>query len=295
MGRIFATVYRVVLVGLSLSALVLSIMSATSCAFVEFNHQYKDDRRHLPSLDSSSIVVGGDRSRKLPPSSAMPDADSAPATTGYDEQPYTTSTAFNGTTTTTYANGTSTIADPDGTATTFHPNGTATTTHPDGTAMTTHANGTATTAHANGTTTTSHAGAAPSSTTAAQGSSSSAVSSTTGGTASTASVGATAIGEAGLFCDGSKSLSVTALWGGTFQDVEDKIANASDRNQSEELARNAAIVSAIFGSLILSILAVGSIIGWRCICEGYIVGLASLMACVSQGVTFLFFNSERYW
>ena len=286
----FATVYRVVLVGLSLSALVLSIISATSCAFVEFNHQYKDDRRHLLSLDSSSIVGGGgDRSRKLPPSTAMPDDENTVA-----ETTPTTSTAFDGTNTTIHANGTLTIAHPNGTLTIAHPNGTVTIAHPNGTTSTSTSTSSSSaisgsTASADGTVTTT---ASPSPTSAAQSSNSSAVS---GGTASTASVGATAIGEAGLFCDGSKSLSITALWGGTFQDVEDKIADASDRNQSEELARNAAIVSAIFGSLILSILAIGSIIGWRCICEGYIVGLVSLAACISQGVTFLFFNSERYW
>ena len=303
MGRAFATVYRVVLVGISLSALVLSIMSATSCAFVEFNHQYKDDGRRFLFLDSWSS--GGDR-RKLPPSTAMPDQSDTDA---YGNT--TTTTQPNGTATTTYSNGTSTTTHPNGTNTTTHSNGTAITTHTNGTKTTTHANGTAITTHANGTSTTTHAGAAttqiagpaathdaaPSPTATAsvptpvQGSSSSV--SSAGAVSDGAS--ASASGESGLFCDGTKSLSITELWGGDLKDVEDKIADASDRNQSEELARNAAIVAAMFGSLIVSVLVVGSMIGWRCFCEGWIVGLISLMACVSQGVTFLFFNSERYW
>ena len=303
MGRVFATVYRVVLVGISLSALVLSIMSATSCAFVEFNHQYKDDGRRFLFLDSWS--AGGDR-RKLPPSTAMPDQS---ATDAYGNT--TTTTHPNGTATTTYSNGTATTTNPNGTNTTTHSNGTAITTHTNGTKTTTHANGTAITTYANGTFTTTHAGAAtaqiaapaathdaaPSPTATAsvptpvQGSSSSV--SSAGAVSDGAS--ASASGESGLFCDGTKSLSITELWGGDLKDVEDKIADASDRNQSEELARNAAIVAAMFGSLIVSVLVVGSMIGWRCFCEGWIVGLISLMACVSQGVTFLFFNSERYW
>mmetsp|Transcript_27797 Transcript_27797/g.45231 ORF Transcript_27797/g.45231 Transcript_27797/m.45231 type:complete len:545 (+) Transcript_27797:219-1853(+) len=41
MGRKFATFYRFILMGTSVSAVVLSIISATSCAFVSFDHQYK--------------------------------------------------------------------------------------------------------------------------------------------------------------------------------------------------------------------------------------------------------------
>ena len=303
MGRVFATVYRVVLVGISLSALVLSIMSATSCAFVEFNHQYKDGDRRFLFLDSWS--AGGDR-RKLPPSTAMPDQ----STTNADGTT-TTTTHRNGTNTTTHANGTAITTHTNGTKTTTHANGTAITTHTNGTKTTTHANGTAITTHTNGTSTTTHADtataheAAPAATHDAAPSPTAAASVPTPGQGSSSSVSsagavsegaaASALGESGLFCDGTKSLSITELWGGDFQDVEDKIADASDRNQSEELARNAAIVAAVFGSLIFSVLFVGSIIGWRCFCEGWIVGLVSLMACVSQGVTFLFFNSERYW
>jgi hypothetical protein len=311
MGRVFATVYRVVLVGISLSALVLSIMSATSCAFVEFDHQYKDDgRRRFLFLDSWS--AGGDRGRReLPPSSAMPDQSATVAdgpTTTIVANGTATTIHANGTTTTAHANGTTATIHADGTTTTIVANGTTTTTHANGTATTIHANGTSTTTHADGTATTTHAGTAPHDATpaatpdAAPSPAAAAPTPAQGSSSSVSSAGAvsegaaaSASGESGLFCDGAKSLSITDLWGGTLRDVEDKIADESDRNQSEELARNAAIVAAAFGSLILSVLLLGSAIGWRCFCEGWIVGLVALMACVSQGVTFLFFNSERYW
>lgn len=101
-------------------------------------------------------------------------------------------------------------------------------------------------------------------------------------------------GDAGLFCDGQKSFSVTNLWGGTIAEFEEEIAEESDKNQSEELARNAVIAAAVFGSFAAVIVLIESVIGWRMWCERWIVGIVSAMACVSQGITFLFFNSERY-
>jgi len=105
---------------------------------------------------------------------------------------------------------------------------------------------------------------------------------------------ATASGDAGLYCDGQKSFSVTNLWKGSIKDLEEEIANESDKNQSEELSRNAVLAATIFGSIIAFVLVMESIIGWRVWCEKWIVGLVAIMACISQGVTFLFFNSERY-
>ncbi|KAL3776055.1 hypothetical protein ACHAW5_002791 [Stephanodiscus triporus] len=292
-GRVFSTVYRVVLVGLSLSALVMSIMSATSCAFIEFNHQYKDDRRQLTfaSADPSSEGGGGHRARKLPPSTAMPSDEG----TSQGDAAATTTHA-NGTVTTTHANGTMTTTHANGTATTTHPNGTATTTHPNGTATTTHVNGTTTTAATHAAAPSPSATRPPASVpapTVVQGSAS-AVSSASSAGAVSAGAAAAAAGESGLFCDGTKSVWITDLWGGTFEDVEGMIDDESDGNQSEKLARNAAIAAAIFGSVAVIILVLGTIVGWRCACEGSIVGLVCLMACVSQGVTFLFFNSVRY-
>ena len=79
------------------------------------------------------------------------------------------------------------------------------------------------------------------------------------------------------------------------EELENEIAIESDMNQSEELARNAAIVALIFGLLAAIILLLESVLGWTICCEKVIVGLLALMACISQGVTFLYFNSERYW
>jgi hypothetical protein len=377
MGRAFATVYRIVLVGVSLAALILSIMSATSCAFIKYDHQYKDDNandggRFLFSLSSSSSLSSSfdvTHQRQLPQSTAMPENDDAPTDDAptedapTDDAPLTTTTTTttttddamtddgatkdvithsNGTKTTTtkHSNGTSTVAHlhPNGTKVTTHSDGTTTiTSHPTPTTTTStgggnnqithaaggttsvvkhtngtttaimkHPNGTTVTNNPDGTSTTVHNSinvvadddsipvnddaTSPSTSTPALGSSSSSSSSSviTGAAAATT-------GDAGLFCNGIQSFTITSLWNGSYQDLEDKIADDSDRNQSEELARNAAIVASLFGSVIIVILSIGGSIGWRCFCERWIVGLAAFMACVSQGITFLFFNSEQYW
>lgn len=371
MGRAFATVYRIVLVGVSLAALILSIMSATSCAFIKYDHQYKDDNENdggrflLFSLSSSSSLSSSfdvTQQRHLPQSTAMPENDDAPTDDAptedapTDDAPLTTTatddattdddgatkdviTHSNGTKTTTtkHSNGTSTVAH-------LHPNGTKVTTHSDGTTITSrptptttstgggnnqithasggttsvvkhtngtttaimkHPNGTTVTNNPDGTSTTVHNNinvvadddsipvnddaTSPSTSTPALGSSSSSSSSVITGAA------AATTGDAGLFCDGIQSFTITSLWNGSYQDLEDKIADDSDRNQSEELARNAAIVASLFGSVIIVILSIGGSIGWRCFCERWIVGLVAFMACVSQGITFLLFNSEQYW
>ena len=372
MGRAFATVYRIVLVGVSLAALILSIMSATSCAFIKYDHQYKDDNendggRFLFSLSSSSSLsssFGVTHQRQLPPSTAMPENDDSPTDDAptedapTDDAALTTTTTddattddygatkdvithSNGTKTTTtkHSNGTSTVAHlhPNGTKVTTHSHGTTTITsrptptttstgggnnqithasggttsvvkHANGTttAIMKHPNGTTVTNNPDGTSTTVHNNinvvadddsipvndddaTSPSTSTPALGSGSSSSSSVIAGAA------AATTGDAGLFCNGIQSFTITSLWNGSYQDLEDKIADDSDRNQSEELARNAAIVASLFGSVIIVILSIGGSIGWRCFCERWIVGLAAFMACVSQGITFLFFNSEQYW
>lgn len=353
MGRVFATIYRIVLVGVSLAALILSIMSATSCAFIKYDHQYKDDNdggRFLFSFSSSLSSYSYDvtHQRWLPQSTAMPENDDAPT----DDAPLTTTTTddattddggattddithFNGTKTTTtkHSNGTSTVAH-------LHPNGTKVTTHSDGTIVTAHptsttggtksqithttggttsvvkhTNGTTTAImkHPNGTTVTHHPDGTSTTivanddsiipvvndddTTSPSTSTTPALGSTSSSSSSVVITGAAAAttGDAGLFCNGIQSFTITSLWNGSYQELEDKIANDSDRDQSEVLARNAAIMSSLFGIVIIVILSIGGSIGWRCICERWVVGLVALMACVSQGITFLFFNSERYW
>lgn len=107
-------------------------------------------------------------------------------------------------------------------------------------------------------------------------------------------------GTSGLFCESEKDFQFSSLWGGgkdmnKLEELENEIAIESDMNQSEELARNAAIVALIFGLLAAIILLLESVLGWTICCEKVIVGSLALMACISQGVTFLYFNSERYW
>ena len=101
-------------------------------------------------------------------------------------------------------------------------------------------------------------------------------------------------GSAGLFCS-ANDVSIFNIWKGTFLNSELAIDEESEHDESEDIARNGAIVSIIFGVLIASILVVETIFGWKMCCEKWIVGFLALFACVSQGVTFLFFNSERYW
>ena len=104
---------------------------------------------------------------------------------------------------------------------------------------------------------------------------------------------ATASGDAGLYCNGEQSFS--NLWGGSIKELEEDLADMSDSNQSEELARSVVVMASVFGLVEVFILIVESVIGWRVCCERWIVGLVAVCACVSQGVTFLFFNRERYW
>ena len=107
-------------------------------------------------------------------------------------------------------------------------------------------------------------------------------------------VAATASGDAGLFCEGERSFSVTNLWGDV-KDLEANISSESANNESEDLARNAALAAAMFGTIVLFLVLMEMVLGFRICFDRWILGLISLMACISQGMTFLFFNSERYW
>eukprot|EP00584_Thalassiosira_punctigera_P002578 CAMPEP_0172547498 /NCGR_PEP_ID=MMETSP1067-20121228/17016_1 /TAXON_ID=265564 ORGANISM="Thalassiosira punctigera, Strain Tpunct2005C2" /NCGR_SAMPLE_ID=MMETSP1067 /ASSEMBLY_ACC=CAM_ASM_000444 /LENGTH=404 /DNA_ID=CAMNT_0013334591 /DNA_START=240 /DNA_END=1452 /DNA_ORIENTATION=+ len=105
---------------------------------------------------------------------------------------------------------------------------------------------------------------------------------------------ASASGDAGLYCDGEQSFLVTNLWGQSVQELAEELGTMSDQNESEELARGAAVAACTFGLVAAFVLILTTLIGWRMCCERWIIALAALCACVSQGVTFLFFNSERY-
>ncbi len=103
-------------------------------------------------------------------------------------------------------------------------------------------------------------------------------------------------GEAGLFCDGQTSTFFSSLWGeSSVSDFEDKIASESNNDQSEEIARNAVVAALVIASITVLVMMLECIIGWRVWCDKVLVGLLAFMACISQGITFLFFDSERYW
>lgn len=118
------------------------------------------------------------------------------------------------------------------------------------------------------------------------------------GSTSTANAsGASAIvkGDAGLFCDTDPSFTYTSLWnGGSVKAFEAEIASESDNNKSEEVARNAVLAATIVGAFMATILTIECLLGWKMCLEKWFIGFLAMVACVSQGVTFAFFNSQRY-
>merc|ERR1712176_827441 len=100
-------------------------------------------------------------------------------------------------------------------------------------------------------------------------------------------------GEAGLFCDANFDFK-QEIWSGSVEKLEDMITRESGNNQSEELARNAVIASAVFGTIITFIVILECFLGWRVCLERCIIGLIAMCATISQGVTLLFFNSQQY-
>jgi len=356
MGRCFSTVYRIVLVIASLVAVVLTIMSATSCAFVKFDHQYGGDRRSLQGVTGTTLGATG---TSIPgvadPADAVTAAVAAPGddTAGVDpaDAAATVSTSEAAGGTNPPATATATAAGDDAAGSGTDPTKATATTEGDAFVA---AVDTATAEFDTATSAAGDALAAAVESTAASvapegepvpaasavdttaaadptapktklppvevpisskedeglakgefpwaelnedgGSTSEDTASALGASSSSSveSVEAQVSGDAGLFCDGQKSFSVTNLWGGTIAEFEEEIATESDMNQSEELARNAVIMAAVFGSFAAVILIIEGVLGWRMWCERWIIGIVSIMACVSQGITFLFFNSERY-
>lgn len=63
MGRVFSTIYHIIFVALAITALVFTIISATSCAFVKFDHQYSSSGRLLThfQLDNNNRVLQDDK------------------------------------------------------------------------------------------------------------------------------------------------------------------------------------------------------------------------------------------
>ena len=116
-----------------------------------------------------------------------------------------------------------------------------------------------------------------------------------GSTASASGASAIVKGDAGLFCDTDPSFTYTSLWnGGSVKAFEAEIASESDNNKSEEVARNAVVAATIVGAFMATILTFEFLAGWKMCLEKWFIGFLALVACVSQGVTFAFFNSQRY-
>lgn len=258
MGRCFSTVYRFIAVATSVSALVLGILSATSCAFVKFDHQYKSEGRRLSEKDVADYHFVIDTHGRLlqdPFAKPVDDEDVIFNDLGSATLPPTLDTLAEGA------------------------------------------------APAPAVVTTSTAAPTKSIMMGGMGDGlDDEEDSPQFGTAADEDYApsenepiATASGEAGLYCDGEQSLSITNLWGGSMQEFKSKVQEESDNNQSEELARGAVLASVIVGSVLVFVLIMESLFGWRICCERYIVGVVAMVACLSQGLTFLFFNSERYW
>lgn len=105
-------------------------------------------------------------------------------------------------------------------------------------------------------------------------------------------------GEAGLYCSGETQFDIRSFWGGsvdkTIDELESEIDLESSDDLSEEVARNAVLASAVFGTLLSFIVVLGSAIGRRMCFERFIIGIIAFCALICQSVTFLFFDSKRY-
>ena len=369
MGRGFSTFYHTVMVIMSISALVLTIMSATSCSFVKFDHQYKGDGRMLvvsdynerslqsegqdeedafvedtaediawvPDDAGTDATVTVDETTEfeedpiLPEDISVPEVDlslppadvTAPSIGDVaqpenssdedDESPMGVSgqgdglakpfdgQALGSTNSSSTGDVSGTGMRPDSTSEQVveepinDPNGV--TGQGDGLAKP--YDGPVGSTNSSGTGDVSGTGMRPGSTSDQVDESTykepyGAASDNTASSMEKEAVGAVS-GTAGLFCEAEKSFSVGNLWRGSMEELEDEIALESEMNQSEELARYFAIVATLFSFTASIVLVIESVLGWRICCEKWIVGLFALLACVSQGITFLFFNSERYW
>lgn len=98
-------------------------------------------------------------------------------------------------------------------------------------------------------------------------------------------------GDAGLFCQPNYK----DLWNnGNVNAFEAEVASESDYNKSEEIARNAVLAAVIVGAFMATILTIECLLGWQMCLEKWFIGFLALVAVVSQGTTFAFFNSQRY-
>lgn len=257
---------------MSLTALILSALSATSCSFLKFDHQYGGGRS-LASLSADTPQsIENDDSRKLPQSSAIPDEDGVPATTTtVPTIAWLSDDSKNGTTSS--ASGTTTHASsPSSSSSSSAHSPAASPSSHQSSHMPTHKS-----SHKNN-------------------SSGSSSSSASGQTTTSTTAAAQVTGESGLFCDSETSFFVSNLWGeSSVSDFESKIATESNDDQSEEIARNAVVAALVIGTITLFVMLLECILGWRVWCDKVLVGLLAFMACVSQGITFLFFDSDRYW
>mmetsp|Transcript_6870 Transcript_6870/g.10675 ORF Transcript_6870/g.10675 Transcript_6870/m.10675 type:complete len:475 (-) Transcript_6870:59-1483(-) len=373
MGRKFATFYRFILMATSVSAVVLSIISATSCAFVTFDHQYKSSataaggRRILTQLKEHVMVnLRGRRSRRVQAPFGGDDVDENGDPIGFDfesmpgiqltEESTTTTTAptdeilpsgelMNGDLPTTDeeqdqtnaaniaelnggeptadfdANGFPIVNDPEDLDPTTETAAETVTAPSDSTAAvwTVPTNGpngvggdpmagavaagqdedTGDVDFGPGSKGDSMAGeySGESSTPQISGGGDTYGSSAYGSGSTASASGASAIvkGDAGLYCDTDPSFTYTSLWnGGSIKAFEAEIASESDNNKSEEIARNAVLIATIVGAFMATILTIEFLLGWKMCLEKWFIGLLALVACVSQGATFAFFNSQRY-
>jgi len=313
-GRSFSTVYRLILVTLAISGATLSILSATSCSFVNYDHHYNkagaeavasqddDDRRlaETPTTSPVAAVVTATPPTTSPVAAvvtANPPTTSPVAavvtTTPPTKSPIKDDEGVTASTPPTK----SPIKDDEGVAASTPPtkspvagvSDTLTPTKsPVASAVTTPAAPTTPFPTSRPTPYTPPDSLRPPRPTASLPSSTSAVDN---------EAAVKVQGSAGLFCDTKptieriKSIFTTA---NSLKNFEKMIEKTSEDDISEEIARNGVIVASIFGLIVAFILTMSFLIERKLCLEKYILGLVFMISCTAQGTTFVFFNSDEH-
>eukprot|EP00804_Cyclotella_cryptica_P008003 CCRYP_016019-RA/>CCRYP_016019-RA protein AED:0.27 eAED:0.27 QI:310/1/1/1/0.5/0.33/3/356/402 len=287
MGRVFSTVYRVFLMGVSVAAVALSIIAATSCSFLDFVHPYTADGRSLTieMVGSNKIIMSyaGDvfdvRILQNNTESEGPDViqetTATPSTVGLVPIDSLAQPADS-----LASNMSSAISSRKNISESL---------------------GNESVYISNSSTTGKTVVVAETNTTGSQavvedvaGNTSMLTNSSDENATNLNTVWPVSIkGSAGLFCAPNDD-AIYNVWKKTFIGSVNTINDDGARDESEDLARSGAVVSATLGALVALIFIVECILGLKICCEKWIVSLLAVSACISQGLTFLLFNSERY-
>ncbi|KAL7475494.1 hypothetical protein ACHAW6_001405 [Cyclotella cf. meneghiniana] len=306
MGRVFSTVYRILLMGVSLSAMVLSIITATSCSFLDFVHPYTADgrslttemvdrrktiNRHAGDVVDQRILQNNTESEE---SHIIQESSPTPSIIGLVSTDYLAQLADSQASNMSFVNSArKNISE------SFRN---------DSISVANSSNSNGLSSNTTDFSTTAQGG------TVGNTSEMDEINSTDSQVVLEDFAGNTAMppnlndenatnlnavaptvmkGSTGLFCAPNDD-SIYNVWKQTFISSGNTINEETARDESEDLARNGAVVSATFGALVALILVVECMLGWKICCEKWIVSLLALSSSVSQGMTFLFFNSDKY-